>query len=642
MKGQEMLIRSRFLAVTVALIMTAALGVLATSSRAGAAVGGVLRVLTPAPSGNGRALAFDSTSGHLFYTNRDEPQIFVIDTAGHLVRTLNPTDAGVPIRYGALSWQATASGGVLWGGRYDGSGRVDRIDPYTGAVKRMFAFAFPAGDSCYPQPSGLIDGLAFDQSDGTLWLGDDAATVFFHVTASGTKIGTFATPNRLCRSGIAVDSGFLWLGLQAGADQPPYMLGRVAKSHPTALLESINFGTAAGPEGLAMDHTTFAGLCAMWSNQFGLQTILKAWQLPSALCAGLPSLRFQRQVIDAASGRAFTGVVLVVSDTARLNTPGLTAAINWGDGSRPSTGLVLRLPFPLNGYCSVDQLPADTCYAVEGTHTYRSSGLYKPTVVLTRGGNRLGATDIADVQPFTGRPNQAGIIAAQDSVSGAIDWPHTGCTATALQNTNIVLTAHHCAPGGNWSAPDDVWEFSPAHSGTCTSGQFDICPNNPDGVFVTTGAQAEQIGASDIELVTFPNPNDKGNYLRSYNYAAFEPVFAVSASDTWTSFGYPVRSFDFSQHGCVPTAGTSSATSGTILLPGCDYGFPNGNAGGISGSPWVDVTHVPPGVGAVEHGICPANTLCGSALSQNPGPFAYATTLGISALNAFINLALQS
>ena len=264
-----------------------------------AAVGSTLATLHPSPSGNGRAMTFDARGGHLYYTNYPDPHIYVTDTSGTLLQTIDPRigGGGLNIMYGALSWQDTPSGGVLWGGRYDGSGAVDHIDPGTGLVTPAFTFSFPVGDSCYSQPGGYIDGLAYDSSDNTLWLGDDAATVFFHVTTAGSLISSFHTPNNLCRSGIAVSSNFLWLGLQTGPNTAPFTLGRVAKSDPSTLLQSLPVSDD-GPEGLALDNSTF-GKCALWMNQFGDSTRLTALEVPASSCQGVltfhtapgPSLR---------------------------------------------------------------------------------------------------------------------------------------------------------------------------------------------------------------------------------------------------------------------------------------------------------------------------------------------------------------
>src|ERR1700731_4111549 len=109
------------------------------------------KTLYPAPSGNGRALAFDPSSTHLFYTNVPDPHIYVITNNGSPVATISPVDAsGTPIQYGALAWDSEG-GGILWGGRYDGSGKVDKINPHTGVVTPAFTFSFSSGETCYNQ-----------------------------------------------------------------------------------------------------------------------------------------------------------------------------------------------------------------------------------------------------------------------------------------------------------------------------------------------------------------------------------------------------------------------------------------------------------------------------------------------------------
>lgn len=256
--------------------------------------GAVLRTFQPNPVGNGRGVAFDPATAHIFFTNSGDPHIYVVDTSNNPVVTLNPVDPsnGLPINYGALSWDAKR--GVLWGGRYlpnaGTPGGVDTIDPTTGVVTARFAFSFPAGDSCYTQAPGLIDGLAYDEgptsadSNDSLWLSDDNAKTLFHVDLSGSTINSFAVPQGRCNTGITVDGQYLWLALQSGPDTPPHDIVRVAKADPSTVLSSFTFNsTNPGPEDIELDVTTFAPVhCALWSNQFG-PTTLKAWALEDGI-----------------------------------------------------------------------------------------------------------------------------------------------------------------------------------------------------------------------------------------------------------------------------------------------------------------------------------------------------------------------
>src|SRR5260370_1732656 len=89
--AKALAVRSRLLLVVVGLIALT-VPVVVGARPASAAPGGALKVLTPSPGGNGRAVTFDPATGHLFYTNAFDPHIYVIDTSGNPVATLNPID----------------------------------------------------------------------------------------------------------------------------------------------------------------------------------------------------------------------------------------------------------------------------------------------------------------------------------------------------------------------------------------------------------------------------------------------------------------------------------------------------------------------------------------------------------------------
>jgi Cutinase len=243
-------------------------------------VNNVLRSFTPNPSGNGRAMAFDPATGHLFYTLEGDTNIYVADTSGNAVSALNTN-----VNFGALAWDATD--GQLWGGAYDGTGNVYTIDPVTGATTLQFTFNFPAGDDCDGSYSGYIDGLAYDASDGTLWLSDDGGTILFHVDTSGNVLGSWTVPNSKCNQGIAVANGVVWLAYMGpGFDTPPYGFMAVSAADPTTVLADVPYSGADAAEGIAFDATTFAPTCALWSDEAG-SSLIAATALPSCTAAGL-------------------------------------------------------------------------------------------------------------------------------------------------------------------------------------------------------------------------------------------------------------------------------------------------------------------------------------------------------------------
>lgn len=255
-----------------------------------AAFGSVLARCTPQGAANGRAVTFDPGTGHLFWTNNNgDTNIYVVDAPTcaqvDVLATLPPT----PI--GALSWDKNR--GKLWGGAYDGTGRILLITPNVGAHTAVVADAFVAtatitGPTCFGDAGGYIDGLGYDGTGypaDSLWVSGDAAQTIQHYTTTGAPISSTPVPPTPggCNTGIAVDTGSsLWLGaLTLGnPNTGPFYIVKVSKSDTATALASFTYTgpQSGGPEGLALDLVTFPGKCALWTNQFNLAT-LTAWDL---------------------------------------------------------------------------------------------------------------------------------------------------------------------------------------------------------------------------------------------------------------------------------------------------------------------------------------------------------------------------
>jgi len=252
-----------------------------------ASFGSLITRCTPTFAANGRAVAFDPATGDLFWTNdNSDTNIYVVDKNCTQIDVLATTP---PTAVGALSWDKNR--GLLWGGAYDGTGRIMQISPdfvtHTAVIGPTFiAAATLAAPLCFSGAAGFIDGLGYDATGfpaDSLWVSGDGAQTIEHYSTSGALLGpSTPVPAGVCNTGIAVDTGTsLWLGaLPVGnPNGGPFSIVKVSKTATaTAITQFTYTGPAnGGPEGLALDLSS-PGQCALWTNQFNLAT-LTLWDL---------------------------------------------------------------------------------------------------------------------------------------------------------------------------------------------------------------------------------------------------------------------------------------------------------------------------------------------------------------------------
>lgn len=144
------------------------------SSVALAALGDTVTSFTPTPAGNGRAVAFDGTD--LYYTYFGSNSIYKVATDGTAIDSM---DTGVQI--GALAWDSKNN--QLWAASYDGNGNVYTVDWGVGLT---FQFAF--NPETGPHYDGFLDGLDYDERDGTLYISEDWDHKVYHVSTTGTML----------------------------------------------------------------------------------------------------------------------------------------------------------------------------------------------------------------------------------------------------------------------------------------------------------------------------------------------------------------------------------------------------------------------------------------------------------------------
>jgi hypothetical protein len=266
----------------------------ALAVHASSPTGTILKECTPFGA-NGRGLAFDGTFLIATYTSDNENSLTFWTVPGcgfsHSI-VIHDVASGALVSCGALSWD----GSKLWCGTYDGLGHVYTVDELTGLATLVFtspSVSDTTSESCYPQPNGGIDGIAFASDTSTLYLGEDAGMKVWHTTTAGGVIGSFTAPYATisgvtysCKAGIAFEpSTFLWMPIYSNTPTVPnctstdpdcsFNTGRIAQFTEAGVYTGLSFtstsvaeGTSGQlKEGVAWDSTTFAstGDCAVWA-----------------------------------------------------------------------------------------------------------------------------------------------------------------------------------------------------------------------------------------------------------------------------------------------------------------------------------------------------------------------------------------
>ena len=156
-------------------------------------------------------------------------------------------------------------------------------------------------------------------------------------------------------------------------------------------------------------------------------------------------IRATGAAVSAVEGAAFNGTVASVVDP-NTGTPasGLTARIDWGDGSPTSTGTATATGPPLSG-----------TFAIGGSHTYAHNGSYivTTTVIDALTSFTLGTTT------STATVADAPITAAGTTLSGVEESPVTSVVAN-FHDTNLLGSA------SNFTATIDWGDGTPATAGT--------------------------------------------------------------------------------------------------------------------------------------------------------------------------------
>lgn len=272
--------RKRLISLLAALIVP-----LAFAMPAKGATGDLLNTITvnPAPSCPnfllGVGIAFDGSE--LMVTCWTTFEVTRVDPTNgsnlgkYTITGMLPGDGGI----GAISWDGDAS--QLWvTSSMSSPQHVYRVklDKTLSIGVATLAFTHTLGGYA------LVDGLAYDGTDKSIWFSPDVSDKIWHYDQAGLllgiKSGLCAALGGFCNSGVAIaDSKTIYLANDGG--KQVYSWNKAFTGSPTLFIQG-----KARLEGLACDGTTFASknVAALWTKD-AYDWILNAYEVPAGQCA---------------------------------------------------------------------------------------------------------------------------------------------------------------------------------------------------------------------------------------------------------------------------------------------------------------------------------------------------------------------
>lgn len=218
-------------------------------------------------------VTFDGTNLWYSQPSSTNPGLFLTTTTGTFLRSLSLV---FPTAEGALAWDGTN----LWVASFGGGSKSNLVDqqPFVFQVSTAgrgtllkslnLTSIFAPDNEC-----GIIDGLAFDPSTGTLWVSPDIGCLI-NFTNNVCAIGfayNIDTSGNLIRkiqfsfgvSGVAVAGKHLWAVDRCG--------GNIDQVDPTGLIEQsfhiVKVNPHSWAESIASDLSTFTPTQALWTVQ---------------------------------------------------------------------------------------------------------------------------------------------------------------------------------------------------------------------------------------------------------------------------------------------------------------------------------------------------------------------------------------
>src|SRR5205814_1344659 len=131
----------------------------------------------------------------------------------------------------------------------------------------------------------LVDGLAYDGTDKSIWFSPDVSDTIWHYDQAGTVLSSHSglcteLGGTYCNSGVAIaDANTIYLANDGG--KQVYSWNKAFTGSP-----SLSIQANARLEGLACDANTFAkqNVAALWTKD-AYDWVLRAYEVPAGQCA---------------------------------------------------------------------------------------------------------------------------------------------------------------------------------------------------------------------------------------------------------------------------------------------------------------------------------------------------------------------
>jgi GDSL-like Lipase/Acylhydrolase family len=501
----------------------------AVAPRARAADGTILRSITAQDyaCGVGTGIAFDGQN--LLLSCNDNNIITAVSTIdGSFVRTY--TISGLS-SIGALAWDR--SGQRLWacGGFYGDDTAVYIITLSTGSAAQQFT----GGPGC-------PDGLAYDGTDGTLWLSPDVSDTIYHYSTTGQQLASYPFTGACGNSGLAIGGPYLFAANDGCSE-----IYRAPRGDPTSMTLFGTFG--ARLEDMECDDITFRtdGKAAVWSKD-AYDGVLNAFELNPGDCGfgGQPPAPDYVALGDSYSAGEGLSPYLSGTDTGDPLDRCHRSSDAYGPLLDDALGLADFTFVACSGAVTQDFLASNHAFSVEDAQVRAlkdSTGL----VTFTVGGNDAGFAEALDACVnirfwHGGRYGCSKDKKLAKKISGRINALAGSGTATTPVGTTVVsietllLRIHQLAP----SAEIEVAGY-PLLFGTSKS-HYTRSKAAPSGYACEVGTPT--IGTATIDYADAQWLNSEG---ASLNAAIGTGVDAARARGVPVTYVDPTD--EFSTHG---------------------------------------------------------------------------------------------